>query len=68
MTRTSYPGFDYKASELSKFLAVSNFFTIMLKDGGIIHYTPLDENSFRQWLLDNKITDIRNENGWVTNA
>ena len=54
-----YPGFDHPASDLFKFLAASNFFTIMLKEGRIIHFTPDDENSFRHWLLLNKIIDLR---------
>ena len=61
-----YPGFEHPASDLSKFLAASDFFTIMLKDGGIIHFTPDDAKSFRHWLLLNKIIDMRTENGWVT--
>jgi len=51
---------------LSKFLAASDFFTIMLKDGGIIHFTPDDAKSFRHWLLLNKIIDMRTEKGWIT--
>jgi hypothetical protein len=61
-----YPGFDYSASELFKFLAASDFFTIMLKDGSIIHFTPDDANSFQHWLLLNKIIDMRTERGWIT--
>jgi hypothetical protein len=61
-----YPGFDYPASDLFKFLAASNFFTIVLKEGRIIHFTPDDANSFRHWLLLNEIIDIRTEKGWVT--
>jgi len=30
---SNYPGFDYKANELSKFLASSDIFTIILKSG-----------------------------------
>lgn len=61
-----YPGFDYPASELFKFLAASDFFTIMLKDGRIIHFTPDDANSFQHWLRLNKIIDMRTERGWIT--
>lgn len=66
MTTASYPGFEYVATQLSKFLAASDFFTIMLYDGGVIHYTPLDEDSFKQWLLDNNVKDIRDEEGWIS--
>lgn len=61
-----YSGFHYPASELSKFLAAADFFTIMLKDGRIIHFTPDDANSFQHWLLLNKIIDMRTERGWIT--
>jgi hypothetical protein len=61
-----YSGFDYSASELSKFLAAADFFTIMLKNGRIIHFTPDDANSFRHWLLLNKIIGLRTEKGWIT--
>lgn len=33
-----FPDFDYTAGQLSKFLAASDFFTIMLKNGDIIHF------------------------------
>ena len=60
-----YPGFEYPAKELLKFLAALDFFTIMLIDGTIIHFTPDDANSFRHWLLLNKVTDMRNEKDWI---
>jgi hypothetical protein len=55
-----YPGFDHSADQICKYQAVLDFFTIMLKDGRIIHYTPADLESFQKWLLQNKIKDIRN--------
>lgn len=60
-----YPEFEYAANELYKFIAVHEIFTIMLNDGRIIHFTAKDVDSFRQWLLKNKIQDIRTEDGWV---
>lgn len=60
-----YPGFDYPANQIFKFLAVLDFFTIMLKNGEIVHYTAPDVSSFRQWLIDNNIPDIRSEDGWI---
>lgn len=62
---THYPGFDYAASDVIKFLAVIDFFTMMLKDGRIIHYTPDDTDAFKKWLLSHKIKDMRTEKGWV---
>lgn len=61
-----YPGFDYPAENLSKFISAFDFFTITLKDESIIHFTPDDANSFRHWLLLNKIIDMRTEKRWIT--
>ncbi len=66
MTSAShYPDFEYAAEQLSKFLAASEFFTIMLKNGDIIHFTPTDVLAFQKWLEKNKIPSIRSEEGWV---
>lgn len=62
-----YPGFDYPANQIFKFLAALDFFTIMLRNGEIVHYKALDVSSFSQWLIDNNIPDIRTEDGWVIN-
>lgn len=58
LTTSQYPGFDYEIDQISKFLAVLDFFTIMLQDGQIVHFTPPSAGSFRQWLLEHNITDI----------
>lgn len=60
-----YPGFDYPANQIVKFLAALDFFTIMLKNGDVVHYKASDATSFSQWLLDNSVPDIRTEDGWV---
>jgi len=62
---STYPEFEYSANQLRKFIAVHDFFTIMLNDGRIIHFTAQDASSFRHWLLLNKIEDIRTEDGWI---
>ena len=62
---SDYPGFDYPANQIFKFLAALDFFTIMLKNGEVVHFKASDTNSFRQWLTDNNIPDIRTEDGWV---
>ncbi|HNP24850.1 MAG TPA: hypothetical protein PKK99_05060 [Bacteroidia bacterium] len=60
-----YPKFEYTAGQLSKYLAASDFFTIMLKNGDIIHFTPKDVAAFRKWLEKNNIPNIRMQEGWV---
>ncbi|HRO41724.1 MAG TPA: hypothetical protein PL009_02760 [Flavipsychrobacter sp.] len=66
MTSTDhYPDFEYTAGQLVKFLAASEFFTIMLKNGDIVHFFPKDVASFLKWLEKNNITNMRSEKGWV---
>ena len=55
----TYPGLDYNADQLSKFLAACDLFTILLKNGEIIHFTALDKNSFYDWLINHEIEDIK---------
>ncbi|MEJ2880226.1 hypothetical protein [Pedobacter sp. GR22-6] len=54
----SFPGFDYAATEIIRFKETIEFFSIMLKDGHVIHYSPADISSFRNWLLHNAIPDV----------
>lgn len=54
-----YPGFGQHASSLAKFISAGSLFTLMLKNGKIVHYTPRDKDSFKQWLLDNQVIDIK---------
>jgi len=62
-----YPDFDYTAEQLSKYLSASDLYTIMLKNGEIIHFTPKDSAAFEKWLEQNNIPNIRSESGWVVN-
>lgn len=54
-----YPGFGYRAHELSKFLASTDIFTILLKNGEIIHFTAADKSSFLHWLTAHCIENIK---------
>lgn len=55
----TYPGFDYDANQISKFMAASDLFTILLKNGEIVHFTANDENSFVEWLIQHDIENIK---------
>ena len=57
----NYPGFNYEANHLSKFLATAGIVTILLKNGEIIHYSPTDINAFMQWLEVHSIENIRDK-------
>ena len=54
-----FAAFPHPASELIKFIAAGDIFTIMLKNGEIIHHTPLDKHQFKKWLRNHGIIDIR---------
>lgn len=54
-----YTGFPYPATDLLKFIAAGNIFTIMLKSGDIVHHTPNDILQFKEWLSDHNVTDIK---------
>ncbi|CAI9686774.1 hypothetical protein EAVNVH72_03485 [Elizabethkingia anophelis] len=49
----------YPALEFPAFGFISNFFSISLKNGNIIHFTPDDIQSFYDWLISHGIRDIR---------
>ena len=61
----NFPGFQYRASELLKYLSISNNFTLMLTSGEFIKFTPSDELQFKQWLVANNVQNIRKEEGWI---
>ncbi|GAB3413398.1 hypothetical protein [Niabella aquatica] len=54
-----YQGFGYPCSDLVKFASSLSLFTIMLKNGQIIHFQPDNASDFRNWLLKNNIEDIK---------
>ncbi len=61
--RDQYEGFEHAASELSAYTSSVGIFIISMKNGSIVHYTPKDEEAFALWLKDNKIRDIRTNDG-----
>lgn len=58
-TKPTYEGFDYPATELAKYLESAGIFSISLKDGKIIHFSPTDVEGFRNWLTINKVENIK---------
>lgn len=57
--QNTYPALDFSASELSAFAFTTSFFTISLKNGQIINFTPDDTDDFYKWLLAHNIRDIQ---------
>ncbi|HEY0668475.1 MAG TPA: hypothetical protein VGD22_09890 [Sphingobacteriaceae bacterium] len=61
LTSYHYVDFEQPADRLCKFHSSGDLFTILLKDGTIIHHTPKDTALFKKWLLEHKIVDIRTD-------
>ncbi len=57
-TAALYPGFEYTPGILRKYVEASGIFTIMLKDGTIVHFSPSDNGSFRNWLEQHAIPGV----------
>lgn len=55
----TYPGFEYSAHLLHKFIFAVDIFTILLKDGKIVHHRATDTELFRDWLIMHRIEDIK---------
>jgi len=58
-TKNLFPQFMHSATELRKFLQANDMFTILLKNGTIIHHHPEDAVKFRNWLQAHHIEDLR---------
>ncbi|WP_300603863.1 hypothetical protein [Niabella sp.] len=58
-----YPGFEYDTGTLVKYIEASGIFTILLKGGTVVHFSPEDATGFRSWLQQQGIPDIRRPSG-----
>lgn len=63
MNTSNYPGFNYKAVDLSAFSFSIDTFVISLKNGRIIHFVAEDINAFKKWLEKHGIRDIDQNDG-----
>ena len=54
-----FPGFEHGAEVLSAFHLSIDSFVMSLKSGEIVRFVPEDTAAFLQWLLDNRVKDIR---------
>lgn len=59
-TIATYPEFEYRASELKKYIEAVGMFSILLNNGEIVHFMPVCSTDFRKWLRCNNIINIRN--------
>ncbi|MBP6139920.1 MAG: hypothetical protein KA434_01710 [Bacteroides sp.] len=62
---TYYPNFEYPASDIFKYIVILKDFTLMLHNGDIVKFTPDNEDTFKKWLGDNGVQNIREEKDWV---
>ena len=58
-TNYFFPGFEHCILQLRKYIHAYQVFTIMLKDGRIIHFQPQNVKDFHNWLLQHQIEDLR---------
>ncbi|WON95177.1 MULTISPECIES: hypothetical protein [Sphingobacterium] len=49
----------HHSNEIVKFAAASGIFSLLLKCGKVIHFTPQDPEHFRSWLIEKNIEDIK---------
>lgn len=63
MEATTYPGFNFDASQLSAFALSVDTFIIALKNGNIVHHSPKDIEHFKKWLVQNRVRDISVDKG-----
>jgi hypothetical protein len=54
-----FPGFNHPSPELVRFLQADKLFTILLKDGTVVHFEPANTGAFKKWLLWHKIEDVK---------
>jgi hypothetical protein len=57
-TDLSYPEFGYAPNEINKYIEALGLFSILLKNGNIVHFTPQNREDFRMWLTRHNIKDI----------
>lgn len=55
----NYPNFSYLPIQIHKFVEAAGIFTLLLKDGNIIHHVPDEVTNFKNWLLANNIPDVK---------
>lgn len=55
----AYPDFEHEAKELNRYIEASGLFSILLKCGTIVHYTPVHADDFRNWLTSHDIVNLR---------
>lgn len=55
----AYPEFKHEAKELTKYIEALGLFSILLKNGDIVHFTPNHTEDFRNWLRQHKIQNLR---------
>ncbi|MBO9594429.1 MAG: hypothetical protein J7599_16115 [Niabella sp.] len=55
----TFPGFNIPYAELEKYIEAAGIFTIMLKNGSIIHFKPEYIQKFHAWLAFHCITNLK---------
>lgn len=59
-TETHYPDFQFKPEQLARYIEAAGTFSLLFKDGNIVHFTAPDPAEFRKWLDEQGVVNIRN--------
>ena len=49
----------HPSDEIVKFVASCGIFSLLLKNGEVVHFTPEDPEHFKEWLTTKDIEDIK---------
>lgn len=52
---TLYPGLSYPPDQIVKFKESVDFFSLLLTNEEVIHFSPEQPDNFRAWLLENGV-------------
>lgn len=56
-----FNGFQHSSFELLKYIEAFGIFSILLKEGEVVHFTPTDKAAFINWLSYHRIENIKNK-------
>ncbi|HQW94281.1 MAG TPA: hypothetical protein PLU58_00680 [Saprospiraceae bacterium] len=54
-----YHGFEYTSADLTKYIEAAGVFSILLRNGSVVHFFPESKEGFREWLQKHKIQNVR---------
>jgi hypothetical protein len=55
----SFPEFNHHISDIQRYIRAGETFTLMFKNGKIVHHISKEQEAFEKWLKDHDIMDIK---------